>query len=211
MLKAIALGLLVLLLGFLGFVATRPASYHVERSASIAAPAEVVFSQLDDFRAWGAWSPWERLDPTMNKSFEGPARRVGSSYAWHGNDQVGKGKMTLTERTENRHVGIKLEFIEPFASAATTEFDVAASGPASSRVTWSMDGHSNFMGKLFGMFVDFDTMIGADYEKGLAALARVSEAEAKQRAERDQVQAGPAAEAQVQAQPASPPPPAAAP
>jgi len=79
MLKAIALGLLVLLLGFLGFVAMRPETYHVERSASIAAPADVVFSHLDDFHAWAAWSPWEKLDPTMNKSFEGPARQVGSS------------------------------------------------------------------------------------------------------------------------------------
>lgn len=199
MLKKILLGVLALVVVFLGFVATRPAAYHVERVWTIDAPAEIVFAQLDDFHAWAAWSPWEKLDPKMHKEFEGPERQVGSSYSWQGNDKVGKGRMTITELAPNEHLGIKLEFKEPFASVAETDFHLLTSGPSSTRVTWSMDGNNKFMGKLFGVFMNFDSMIGADYEKGLAALEVVSEAEVQKRA--DQARAAAEAEraAQIQA------------
>jgi hypothetical protein len=193
MLKKILGVVAVLVVAFAGFVATRPATYHVERSKEIRAPAEVVFAQLDDFRAWPAWSPWEKLDPGMKKTYEGPERSVGSSYAWQGNSDVGKGKMTITDRHPSSHLGLRLEFLEPFASTAATDFRLRAAGDAVN-VTWSMEGNNDFMGKLFGTFMDMDAMIGADYEKGLAALATVSEAEAKR-----QVEAAAAEKARVEA------------
>jgi uncharacterized protein YndB with AHSA1/START domain len=197
---------------FLGFVATRPASYHVERVWTIDAPAEIVFAQLEDLRAWAAWSPWEKRDPTMEKSYDGPVGQVGSSYSWQGNDEVGKGTMTITERVPNEHLGIKLEFKEPFASVAETDFYLASAGPASTRVTWAMDGNNTFMGKLFGVFMDFDSMIGADYERGLAALEAVSEAEVQKLADQARAQAeaarAAAAEADAQAQAPQRPAPA---
>jgi len=212
MLKKISLGLLALVVVFLGFVATRPATYHVERVWTIDAPAEIVFAQLEDFRAWAAWSPWEKLDPTMKKQFEGPERQAGSSYSWQGNDEVGEGTMTITERVPNEHLGIQLEFKEPFASVAETDFHLVSSGPTSTRVTWSMDGNNKFMGKLFGVFMDFDSMIGADYEKGLAALEAVSEAEVQRRADQARAEAeavrAAAAEAAAQAQAPQQPAPA---
>src|SRR5688572_12502187 len=97
MLKKILIGLAVVVVAFVGYAATRPTEYRVERTATLAAPAEIVFDQLSDFRKWAAWSPWEKLDPNMKKTFEGPARGVGATYSWQGNDKVGKGKMTLVK------------------------------------------------------------------------------------------------------------------
>jgi hypothetical protein len=175
MLKKIALGLALALLAFVGFVASRPSTYRVERTSTIAAPAERVFAQLDDFRAWAAWSPWEKLDPNMKKTFSGPERGKGASYAWQGSGDVGKGKMTIVEHHPPTHVGCKLEFIEPFTSTARTDFSLSANADGSTLVTWSMDGQNDFLGKLFGVFMDMDAMIGADYEKGLAQLKTVVE------------------------------------
>src|SRR5689334_17269127 len=111
MLKKVGLGLVVVVVAFAGFVATRPSTFRVERSMEIAAPADAVFPFVNDFHHWDAWSPWEKLDPAMKKSFEGPSAGAGAIYSWTGNDKVGKGRMTVTDSRPNERVGIKLEFI----------------------------------------------------------------------------------------------------
>src|SRR4051812_48163574 len=50
-LKRILIGLAVIVIVVLGFAATRADTYSVERKISIAAPAEIVIAQLDDFHA----------------------------------------------------------------------------------------------------------------------------------------------------------------
>jgi hypothetical protein len=181
MLKKILLGLIVVVVAFLAFAATRPDRYHVERSASIAAPPAVVFAELEDLRRWSAWSPWDKIDPNMKKEYSGPERGVGASYSWQGNKDVGKGQMTIVTAEPPTKVAYKLEFIEPFASVADTSFTVAPAGADGSEVTWSIDGHNDFMGKVFSVFMDMDKMLGADFEKGLAQLKPIAEAEAKKR------------------------------
>jgi hypothetical protein len=173
--KKILLGVLVLLLGFLGFAASRPDTYRVERSATIEAPAVAVFEQIDDLRAWPAWSPWDKLDPGMEKAYSGPPRGVGSSYSWKGNEKVGEGKLAITESEAPTRVACRLEFIKPFSSVAQTEFRLVPAGTFTT-VTWSMQGQNNLMGKVFGLFMDMDSAIGADFEKGLASLKQVAEA-----------------------------------
>ena len=212
MLKKILIAVAVILVGFLAFAATRPDTYRVERTKDIAAPAEAAYAQIADFRAWEQWSPWEKLDPQMQKNHEGAPGTVGASYSWQGNDDVGKGKMTFTELESPKHVAIKLEFIEPFASVATTHFRVEPKGADATQVTWSMEGENNFMGKVFSIFMDMDSMIGADFEKGLAELDTASQGAAKKMAEaraaaqaeatKQKVAAEAAAAAAAQAQPA---------
>ena len=175
MLKKVALALAALLVVFLGYVSTRPDTFTVERFIEVQAAPAAVMAQLDDFRAWGAWSPWERLDPNMNKTFEGPERGVGSSYTWKGNSDVGSGKMTIVEQTP-LHIRFALEFFEPMASKSDTNFFLAPSGDALTRVTWKMSGDCNFLSKLFGVFVDMDALIGKDFESGLAQLKAAAEA-----------------------------------
>jgi hypothetical protein len=183
MIKKISIGLVAVLAAFLVYAATRPDSYAVERSAKVRAPAAVVFDQLDDFKSWAAWSPWDRLDPNMSKTFEGPGSGVGASYAWQGNDQVGKGKMTIVESRPPEKVEYKLEFIEPFSAVASTELEVTKEGDDAARVRWVMTGTNDFMAKVFGVFMDMDAAIGKDFEQGLANLAAQSETEARKRAE----------------------------
>ena len=179
MLKKVLGVLAVVLLGFLAFVATRPDHYHVERSASINAPAAIIYAQLDDLKKWADWSPWDKIDPNVKKTFEGPDRGVGQSYTWQGNSDVGTGQMTIASAEPQKRVTYKLDFREPMAAQAEATIIIAKEGASAHKVTWGMDGANNFMGKLFGVFMDMDKMIGKDFEKGLSQLKGIAEEEAK--------------------------------
>lgn len=174
--KKVLLVLVVLVVALVVVIATRPDSYRVERSTTIDAPAATIFAEVEDLRAWGAWSPWEKRDPAMKKTFSAATAGVGASYAWEGNKEVGKGKMTVIALRPTDHVAHRLEFLEPFPSTAETAFDLKPEGPEKTRVTWSMSGKNNFIGKAFALVMDMDKMIGKDFEDGLASLKRTAEA-----------------------------------
>jgi hypothetical protein len=161
-------------------IATRPATYRISRTETAQAPPGTVYAQVADFHRWKAWSPWEGLDPNMQTSYAGADGAPGATYAWKGNDSVGEGRMTILEARSGERVGIRLEFLKPFASTATTRFDFAPEG-AGTKVTWTMEGHNDFAGKAFGMVMNMDKMVGGDFERGLAQLKSVAEAEAARR------------------------------
>jgi hypothetical protein len=173
--RKIAIGLVVVIVVFLVLVATRPATFHIERSLRMEAPASAVAALVDDFHAWRKWSPWEKFDPAMKRSFSGNPRGLGAGYAWEGNDQVGKGRMTIVESTPRR-VAIKLEFLEPWTATNTATFSFAPEGDVTT-TTWAMDGQNSFMAKAVGLFMDMDKMIGADFERGLSNLKAEAERE----------------------------------
>jgi hypothetical protein len=172
----ILLVLVLLLGGAAAYVATRPDTYHVERSATVDAPAATVFAQIDDFSVWKEWSPWEKKDPAMKRTVSAPPSGTGATYAWEGNKEVGKGKMTITDARPGEKVSEKLEFIEPFQSQADVTFTLASESPTTTKVTWAMDGKHNFVSKAFSVIKPMDGMIGKDFEEGLASLKKVAEA-----------------------------------
>lgn len=182
MLKKILLGIVVMIVVliavFLVMVMMQPAHYQVERSATINAPAPVVFGLVNDFHKWDSWSPWEKLDPTMKRSFAGAPAGTGAMYSWTGNSQVGEGKMTIVESRPSDLIKIRLEFIKPFAATNATDFAFTPSGNATN-VKWTMAGDNNFVGKAFSLFMNMDKMVGGDFERGLAQMKQVAEAAAK--------------------------------
>ncbi len=101
-------------------VGTRPNEFKVTRSATLAAPAALVFERVNDFHQWASWSPWEDKDPNMKKTFEGPPAGVGAHYHWAGDKNVGEGMMTITESRPNESIRIKLEFLKPFKGTNDT-------------------------------------------------------------------------------------------
>ena len=168
--------LVLLLGGAAAYVATRPDAYHVERSATVEAPPATIFAQIDDLSVWKEWSPWEKKDPAMKRTLSATPSGVGATYAWQGNKEVGKGKMTIVESKPGEKVVEKLEFIEPFQSQSSVTFTMAPETPTTTKVTWAMDGKHNFVSKAFSVVKPMDGMIGKDFEEGLANLKKVSEA-----------------------------------
>lgn len=165
----VAIVLVVLVLASL-----RPDTMRIERVIEIQAPADRIFPWLVDFRKWTSWSPWENLDPNLQRTYGGAESGVGATYAWVGDRRVGEGRMEILEATPSSRVKIALQFIKPFAANNVVELTLA---PAASgtQLSWVMTGASPFMSKLFGLFMNMDAMIGKDFEKGLSAIKRVAE------------------------------------
>ena len=151
-------------------------TYTVQRSFAINAPARQVYPHIVDFHNWESWSPWEEMDPSMEKTYSGSDEGVGAKYAWSGNRKVGQGRMEITGAEEASSVEIALEFLKPFRASNTTVFSLSEAGE-STNVTWSMTGKKTLMTRVMGIFKSMDSMVGPDFEKGLARLKSVVEAE----------------------------------
>jgi len=174
MIKTIAIVIVVVIAAILIFAATKPETFTVHRAASIKAPPEKIFAVLDDFHNWGVWSPWEKMDPDMKRTFSGAANGQGAVYEWQGNSKVGQGRMEITDATAPSQVTIKLDFIKPFEGHNVAEFVLQPSGDATN-VTWTMRGPSPYIAKVMSVFCNMDSMIGKDFEAGLANLKAATE------------------------------------
>ena len=148
------------------------ADFSLSRSTTIQAPPDRIHALVDDFREWQKWSPWEGVDPDLDREYTGPDHGVGSTYHWSGNKKAGEGEMRITASTPTSVVA-DLAFLKPFKATNVMSFALAPDGDATD-VTWTITGRRNaimsLMGKLF-----FDKSIGKDFERGLAALKRESE------------------------------------
>ena len=174
MLKTILIVVPVILIAFGIVVAMQPADFRITRTATISAPPADVFAQVNDFSKWQNWSPWAKLDPAAKSTFEGPAAGTGARFRWAGNNQVGEGRMTITESHPSDLVRIELEFLKPFKATNTAEFTFKPEGNQTV-VSWSMFGKNNFMGKAMGLIMDCDKMLGGQFEQGLANMKSVAE------------------------------------
>jgi uncharacterized protein YndB with AHSA1/START domain len=179
MLKTVVIVAVVFLVALLGFAATRPDSFRLQRSMLIDAPPEKVFALITDFKQWPTWSPWEKLDPNMKRTHSGAERGVGTVYAWDSPSKAGAGRMEIKEAVPSNKVTIQLDFIRPFAAQNTTEFTLQAQAQGNTnatQVTWAMSGPNPYLAKLMQVFISMDSMVGKDFEEGLANLKRVAEA-----------------------------------
>jgi uncharacterized protein YndB with AHSA1/START domain len=166
--------LVVIVLGIVAAAATKPATFRVQRSTTINTPPERIFPLINDFQNFGRWSPWEHLDPQMQRTITGPPSGVGAVYAWSGNSKAGAGRMEILESTPSSRLVMKLDFLKPFEAHNTAEYTLQREGDAT-RVTWAMYGPSPFASKVMQVFISMDTMLGRDFEKGLTQMKAAAE------------------------------------
>ena len=150
----------------------QPDEFRVTRTATIPAPVATVFARVNDLHAWEAWSPWAKLDPNAKNTYEGAVAGTGASMKWSGNNKVGEGRMTIVDNRPGELVRIKLEFVRPFKATNMAELTFKPEG-SQTAVSWSMFGQNSFGGKIFGLFMNCEKMVGKDFEKGLANLKSV--------------------------------------
>jgi uncharacterized protein YndB with AHSA1/START domain len=144
-------------------------SYTIERSTVIGVPPEKVYEEIADFHKWADWSPWEGLDPNMDRTYSGSAGGKGAIYTWSGNRQAGQGRMEILKADPPSHLLIDLVFEKPWKSHSVTEFSIDQTG-SGSEVTWTMTGPMTLVTRVMGIFKSMDSMLGPDFEKGLARL-----------------------------------------
>jgi hypothetical protein len=169
MIKTISLLVVAALGALLVFASTRPDTFRVQRSTSIKASADKLFPLISDLRQFNTWNPYNKKDPAMQGSYRGPASGPGAAFDFQGNKDVGKGTIEIVELAPPGKVTMKLDMLEPFEGHNIIEFTLAPRGDAT-EVTWAMLGPSPYLAKLMGIFFSMDTMIGRDFEAGLADL-----------------------------------------
>lgn len=174
MLKNIVIGLAILIVILAVIVAMRPNDFRVERSATFDAPIDKVFVQVNDLQKWNAWSPWAKLDLNAKNTFTGPQAGKDAQFSWSGNDKVGEGSMTIIESVPNKLVRFQLNFIKPFQATNTAEFTFTSEGNKT-RLTWTMYGKNNFVGKAIGLIMNCDKMLGGYFEQGFNNLRNIVE------------------------------------
>jgi uncharacterized protein YndB with AHSA1/START domain len=174
MFKKITIVIAVLIAGFLLYAATRPDTFRVERAVSIKAPPEKLFALINDLKGWAGWSPWEKKDPAMKRTFGTVTRGKGATYGWDGNKDVGQGSMEIIESIPSSKIGIKLDFLKPFEAHNLVQFTLTPKGETT-EVTWAMQGPVPYFAKIIHIFFDMDSMVGKDFEAGLANLKSAAE------------------------------------
>jgi uncharacterized protein YndB with AHSA1/START domain len=174
MFKIIAIIIPLLAIAVLIYASTRPDSFRIERSITVAAPAEKIFPLLNDLHQWEAWSPWEKIDPILQRSYSGPQSGKGAGYAWTGNKDVGQGSMEIIESTPSSKVVLSLHFLKPFEARNTVAF-VLLPQANGTLVTQAMYGPSPFISKIMGLVFSMDKMVGSKYEEGLASIKALAE------------------------------------
>ena len=150
-------------------------TYTVERTTTIAAPAGRIYDQIVDFHKWPNWSPWEDLDPALQRDYSGPEAGTGAVYHWSGNRKAGEGRMEIVRAVDPDRVDIDLQFVKPFKARNDTSFVLTLEDDNRTRVLWTMTGKKTFMTKAMGLFTSMDKMVGPDFEKGLDRLKKVTE------------------------------------
>lgn len=149
------------------------AAFEVSRTAHIAADPARVHALVNDLRQWREWSPWEALDPALEREYDGPGAGVGASYSWSGNRKAGTGSMRITASTPEQ-IGVDLSFIKPFKADNQVSFDLQPND-GGTQVTWRMSGEQRGLSAVFGKLVPMDRLVGRDFEKGLAQLKALAE------------------------------------
>lgn len=164
----------LLIAAALFYAATRPDSFRIERSTTIQGGPERIFALVNDFHRWEAWSPWEKIDPQIRRTYGGAGEGTGAIYEWSGNKNIGKGRMEIIESVPSSRVVIKLDFITPFEAHNTVEF-ILMPQANTTLVTQAMYGPSPFVSRLMGLFFSMEKMVGGKYEEGLASLKALAE------------------------------------
>jgi uncharacterized protein YndB with AHSA1/START domain len=171
MIQKILFSLVIVVAILLIVVATRPADFRVERSATIAATPDALFEQVNNHRNFQKWSPWDKMDPTVKNTYSGPDSGVGSACSWVG-DKIGEGTATIIESKPGELVRERMDWRKPMQGTSTVEFTFQPQGDKTV-VTWAMYGKNDFMGKFISLFMNCDKMCGPQFEKGLADLAKI--------------------------------------
>ena len=160
-------------------MAAKSEGFRVERSIHIAADPSAIFPLITDFRRWTLWSPYERIDPGMERIYSGADHGVGAVYDWKGNNKIGLGRMEILSAESPSRILIQLDFFKPFEAHNTAEFTITPEA-GGARVSWAMFGPQACGGNavlhfIMGLIFNMEKMVGGQFEDGLRRLKSVVE------------------------------------
>ncbi|MDC8098859.1 SRPBCC family protein [Chryseobacterium rhizosphaerae] len=168
------IGIIILLIAVYAIIAMLAFSkdYHFEKSVVIKAPKEKVWSHVGSLKEYNVWDPFSKADKNIVITYSGDGDKIGDSYHWKGDKNVGEGEQAIAEIVPNEKMVTKLHFIQPFEGNAKGTFVLTPEGNGT-KVTWMIDNELNTMMKIMKPMMDnnMDKMFG----QGLDGLKQISE------------------------------------
>jgi uncharacterized protein YndB with AHSA1/START domain len=174
MILRVFIAVAVLIVAVLGFAATQPDTFQIERSLTIKATPEKIFPLINDFHNWPRWAPQDKEDPSMKRTYSGAEKGAGAVSDWSSSGSAGRGRMSITESVASRRISVAVDWVKPFEAHNVNVFTLIPDG-ASTQVTWSMQGTNAYMMKVMSVFVNMDRMMGKHFEAGLQNLKVAAE------------------------------------
>lgn len=163
---AILIGLYLLISLFL------PSSYNVSRTININNSPRAVFTQVNDFRNWEAWSPWMSKDSTLALRYSDNSAGVGANLSWTSEINP-NGSQQITELVDMDTLRTSLNFEGENPAIEYWYFNAA--GDNRTEVTWGRTGELSFFKRFSGLFKD--GKLGGDFETGLSNLKYLVESQ----------------------------------
>ena len=80
------------------------------------------------------WSPYEKLDPDMKRTFSAPTAARAPPMPGTGNGKAGIGRMEITNSVPSSLIALKLDFEKPFKANNTVDFTLTPSRQRHCRV-----------------------------------------------------------------------------
>ncbi len=176
MLKKILVGLLIIVLLFLGSGFLLSSNWKVEQSVFIDAPTSAIYPSVATLKTWPDWTYWNReRTPDCEWSFQGPDMGVGAVMSWDGKVHM-KGSLTIDTADPEKGIEytLDMEGMDPMKGAI-----VFAAEGSGTKVTWRGEGEtdgmpwSRWMVKLLT-----EPAASVEFEEGLQNLKPLAEASA---------------------------------
>jgi uncharacterized protein YndB with AHSA1/START domain len=174
MIFRILLGLVIVVAAVLIFAATKPSTFHVNKSITIKARQEMVYGLIVNFHNWPRWAPQDRDDPTMQRTYSGQPSGLGAVSDWTSQGRAGAGQMRVTSAIAPSQLDVAVDWKKPFKVRNSHEFTLlpVAGG---TEVTWTAEGTNLYMMKIMEVFVGVNGLMGKHFEAGLRNLKQVAE------------------------------------
>lgn len=140
----------------------------VERNAVIEAPANVVFSQVNDLHSWEKWSMWNQIDPEMEIKYINHGVGEGAGYNWESeHPNVGDGRLLITESAPYDSIVTLLTFAERGDAISIFYFEEKDS---TTLVTWRLKYNVGYNPAARWKGLMIGSIVGPDFEEGLENL-----------------------------------------
>ena len=175
-LKKILVIVLILVLLPLVIALFTPKDYSVKKEITVNQPKEQVFDFLRYLKNMKKYSSWAEIDPNIKESFSGVDGQVGFVSSWESEHKdIGTGEQEITKITPGQRIDFDLRFYEPFEASDSGYFITEAVANNQTKVIWGFSGHMDYPMNIMMLFMDFETMIGNDFEKSLVKLKALME------------------------------------
>ena len=177
-LKYLLFLILIIIIGSAIYFGTKDGTYDIQDSMVIAAPPEVVFNKVNDYKNWETWGPWKKEDPSITYTYAEKTSGEGASYSWDGEMS---GAMTTTKVIPNKEIQQDLTLDTPGGERNSKVYWTFEEVDGGTKVTWGMKGEHTLIDKAYYSIsdFDFDTTMHQMNQQGLEGIAREVEADMK--------------------------------